>query len=46
MDRFNEQRDEDVIELGAATTETRGTLDGHNPDAPVGTRVIMGLSND
>jgi hypothetical protein len=46
MNRYDELRDEDVIDLGAATTETRGSIDGHNPDLPVGTRVPAGLSND
>jgi len=46
MNRFDEQRDEDLIELGAVTTETRGSIPGLNPDVPVGTRAGLGLSDD
>jgi len=45
MDRQYEQRDEDLVDLGAATIETKGNVGAH-PDIGSPTQLGSGISNE
>lgn len=45
MDRQVEQRDEDLVDLGVATIETKGNVGSHL-DAFTPTRQEIGISNE